>query len=594
MKNGLRYLSLERLFVRFFTGWCLAATVETLLNPYGFLTEEYFLHLSPWRFAGVLLAVLVSMTALAFIRDMAVTETRLMAASALLYCLTLAFAEPDLNFALCLALTLLLIGVYVLQKDRLGLKKGCFSDRSVKIMIAGAAVLFFLFSASVTVCRYLSYGSSTFDLGIFAQMFHYMKTTGLPLTTCERDTLLSHFAVHISPIWYLMLPFYAIFPSPVTLQVLQSLVLASAVIPLYLLGKNLGLSRRAVLIICVCFCLFPALSGGQFYDVHENCFLTPLLLWMLYFFEKQKLLPMWGFAALTVLVKEDAAIYVAAVALYMLCGRKQYKQGGGLLLASVVWFFAATALLTRFGDGAMTGSRFGPYLMDGETGMLAVVKNVFLNPGHLFFEIFRKEKIKFLLQMLLPLGFLPLFGKKISRLILFIPLLLVNIMPDWPYQYSIFFQYVFGNIALLFYLSMLNLRDLSGERRRFMLPLVTAFTLLLAVSQLSRYTDDIPRYIEKRESYQTVTEALEEIPDDASVSAHGFYLPHLSRREVLYDLSSDLPAEYIVIDLRPGAEENAEQLANYYQVLSDRYEEIAHEPKLVAIYRDRQYVEQSK
>lgn len=42
------------------------------------------------------------------------------------------------------------------------------------------------------------------------------------MTTCERDRVLSHFAVHVSPIYYLFLPFYALFPSPVTLEVLQA------------------------------------------------------------------------------------------------------------------------------------------------------------------------------------------------------------------------------------------------------------------------------------------------------------------------------------------------------------------------------------
>lgn len=592
MKFTLRSLHLDRIFLRFFTGWCLAATVETLLNPYGFLTESFFHYLSLWRFMAVLIAVVAVMTVASILRDSAVNETRLMAGASLLYCLTLVDAEPYLYFALCLSLVLLFIGVYALQKDRLGLQTLTVSDKTVKIVIAVAALLFIGFSASVTVCRYLSYSSSTFDLGIFSQMFHYMKTTGLPLTTCEREGLLSHFAVHISPIWYLMLPFYALFPSPVTLQVLQSLILASAVIPLYLLAKKMGLSPKAILILCVCFCAFPALSGGQFYDVHENCFLTPLLFWMLYFFEKEKSLPMWGFAVLTLLVKEDAAIYVAAVALYMVCGRKQYKRGIPLLLAAIAWFFAATALLSVFGDGEMSASRFGPYLIGDSTGMLSVLKTVFINPGLLLFEAFQEDKIKFLLQMLLPLGFLPFCGKKLSRLTLLIPMLLVNLMPDWQYQYSIFFQYVFGSTALLFYLTLLNVRELSAKRRRFMLPMIAAFTLLIAVSQLSGSFNTVTHYFEKKETYETITEQLEKIPEEVSVSAHGFYLPHLTDREFVYDLSTDTPAEYVVIDLRAGAEEKAEQLANYYHTYPDRYEEVAYEQKLIAIYRDRQYVGQ--
>lgn len=301
---------------------------------------------------------------------------------------------------------------------------------------------------------------------------------------------------------------------------------------------------------------------------------------------------MWGFAVLTLLVKEDAAIYVAAVALYMVCGRKQYKRGIPLLLAAIAWFFAATALLSVFGDGEMSASRFGAYLIGDSTGMLSVLKTVFINPGLLLFEVFQEDKIKFLLQMLLPLGFLPFCGKKLSRLTLLIPMLLVNLMPDWQYQYSIFFQYVFGSTALLFYLTLLNVRELSAKRRRFMLPMIAAFTLLIAVSQLSGSFNTVTHYFEKKETYETITEQLEKVPEEVSVSAHGFYLPHLTDREFVYDLSTDTPAEYVVIDLRAGAEEKAEQLANYYRTYPDRYEEVAYEQKLIAIYRDRQYVGQ--
>lgn len=67
------------------------------------------------------------------------------------------------------------------------------------------------------VTRYLSYGSPNFDMGLFSQMFYYMKTTGTMNTTSERDYLLSHMCVHISPVFYLILPVYMLFSSPVTL-----------------------------------------------------------------------------------------------------------------------------------------------------------------------------------------------------------------------------------------------------------------------------------------------------------------------------------------------------------------------------------------
>ena len=145
---------------------------------------------------------------------------------------------------------------------------------------AAAAVLFFGFVSVWTVCRVRSFSVPTYDFGIFSQMFHSMKTTGLPITTVERDGPLSHFAVHVSPAYYLLLPFYALWPRPETLQILQAAVMASAVIPLWLLGKQLGFSGPGRTLLCALLLLQPAFGGGAGYDIHENCLLTPLLLWL--------------------------------------------------------------------------------------------------------------------------------------------------------------------------------------------------------------------------------------------------------------------------------------------------------------------------
>lgn len=64
-----------------------------------------------------------------------------------------------------------------------------------------AACLWFLFTGFLTIVRYRANYASTYDFGIFSQMYYYMDQTLAPMTTCERDGLLSHFAVHLSPIF---------------------------------------------------------------------------------------------------------------------------------------------------------------------------------------------------------------------------------------------------------------------------------------------------------------------------------------------------------------------------------------------------------
>ena len=97
--------------------------------------------------------------------------------------------------------------------------------RTLAIFTAVCAVTACTVISVIGCLRYKTFSTPNYDFGLFCNMFHNMKETGLPLVTSERDRLLSHFAVHISPIYYLLLPFYWIFPSPLTLQIGQAVAL---------------------------------------------------------------------------------------------------------------------------------------------------------------------------------------------------------------------------------------------------------------------------------------------------------------------------------------------------------------------------------
>ena len=67
--------------------------------------------------------------------------------------------------------------------------------------------------------------------------------------------------------------------------------------------------------------------------------------------------------------------------------------------------------------------------------------------------------------MFAPLCFLPLMGKKPARLILLIPMLLINLMTRYSYGYNINFQYTLGSEAILYYLSDAEYSE-KGEKRK--------------------------------------------------------------------------------------------------------------------------------
>lgn len=310
---------------------------------------------------------------------------------------------------------------------------------------------------------------STFDIGIFSQMFERMNTDWTPITTLERDRVLSHFAVHVSPIFYVMLPVYKIFPYVETLDILQVLVAFSAIIPLKLLLTKLKLSQLTNILIVAWFVLFPVITTAGGTHLHENCFLTALIFWLFYFIVSERKLGIIGSTLLLLLVKEDAFIYVISIGSYFLLQKRftlSKTTKVRILLADIilplVYFVFAMYLLSVYGEGGMV-SRFDTYLQNGESGLLMVLKNLLTHPEYVVSTIFTAKRLGYLFLMLAPLCFLPLVQRSWENYLLALPLVVINLLPNWPYQYDIGFQYSYGSAALLFLMAILSRRALSSQ-----------------------------------------------------------------------------------------------------------------------------------
>lgn len=444
-------------------------------------------------------------------------------------------------------------------------------DRRLCIAAVCVCGLFFVaVIGTITCLRYASFGAPNYDFGIFANMFHHMKTTFLPNVSCERDMLLSHFAVHISPIYYVLLPFYVLFPSPYTLQIGQAVVLASGLIPLYLLAKKYALSNKIIVVLSMLYALYPALSGGCFYDIHENCFLTPLLLWVFVCYEYGRMRWLFVAAFSVLMVKEDAAVYIVFFAIYILITHKDWLRGILLFSMAISYFGIAVLLLTNFGDGAML-DRYAN-LMYEDTGLVGVVFTLIRNPGYFLDQLFKTsnggiDKWKYLFQLLIPLGVLPFVSKKGSRFLLLAPLLL-NLLTLYVYQYDIGFQYSFGISAFLIYATLLNVSDLTPLFRRGILSYAAmAACLMFSILVLPRLDSQVKNYRNNRETYRQMEEILDTVPEDATVTASCMLVPHLAQRDVTYELAYHKQADtdYLVLDIRPGYSAETQKQAQFFR-----------------------------
>lgn len=417
--------------------------------------------------------------------------------------------------------------------------------------------------SAITCLRYLTFSAPNYDFGLFCNMFSNMKKTGLPLITSERDQLLSHFSVHISPIFYVLLPFYWIFSSPLTLQIGQAVVLLAGVIPVVLLARQYRLSGRLTVLFAFLYCFYPVLSTGCFYDLHENCFLPVLLLFLFYFYEARKYVPMYIFAGLVLAVKEDAAIYLIVFAVYLILARKTYVHGTVLAGAAVLYFLFATYWINTYGDGVLS-NRFDNLLLHPEDGLVGVLMTAIGNPGYLLTQLFTESsqggwnKIYYVLMMFLPVGFLPFCTKKASRWIL-LGAILLNVLSHYQYLYDPGFQYHFGALAFLIYAALQNVCELQAPSKRVLCSIAAiACCGLYLFSVIPTFASYAERWKDGKETYSQMEEILDTLPEDASLCVSTMLLAHVADHDEVYEIAyhkdengnykDDI--DYVVIDAR--------------------------------------------
>ncbi len=597
----------ERIICRLIAAWCCFAAIN--LSIEGKFSEIAFAQETP--IARLLLAILLFflvMTAVqSWLRSFETDTWFLMLGSSVCVVRWLLGYENSKNeffFTLAVAAVFSLFTVYFVQKNAYLWQKWQPGNKTVWISTTALGILCCTVIAVITCLRYLTFSAPNFDFGLFVNMFHNMKETGLPLVTAERDVSMSHFGVHLSPIYYLILPFYCLFPSPLTIQIAQAVVLASGVIPVTLLCKHFKLSGKATILVTAIYALYPALSTGCFYDIHENCFLTPLLLWTFYFFEREKYPAMYLSAFLVLMVKEDAAIYILLFAAFVIFARKKYAHGAILAAAALIYFGVALDILEATAEsyrelyqnaspnpginGPMI-NRFNNLMLDAEGGLKGVIKTALFNPGYLLTQLFTTSdsgwgKVTYFIQIFLPLGLLPFCTKKPSRWLLVVPVLM-NLLTNYTYQYNIGFQYHFGITAFLIYATAMNLPDLKAPARRNLVSIGAAvcccFYLANVVPTMTSYEE---RWEKGKDTYQQMESILDTLPEDASLSVSSFLLAHVADRDEIYEIRYHYPktngkyvvepdVDYIVFDGRYAID------ADLLQAMKDAGYEVTEEHK---------------
>ena len=579
-----RKLSFDRILAAIAAALMLSYVYQLLRNGSFQELQGYFnsINMAVFILIAVLAcAVLIAVTVL--LRQSYVIPWALMAFTAAVSILLAVnySGENAVYFALGVGLADFVVVLWVVRGDKLGLS-GISISRKAALIAAGvlfvATTFFFGYFTSM---KYYSYYNYTFDFGIFSQMFERMATTGLPYTTVERSYMMLHYGVHFSPFFYLLLPGYYIFRSPVYLLYAQAAGVAAGVFAIWLLCGKLGLSGKMALALELIYAFYPCLFNGTFYDFHENKFLTTVILFLFYFIVAKKTWGIFGFSLLLLSIKEDAAVYLMVIALFVVLYRKEIATGLIMLGMAIVYFVLATQIVAWTGTEGVMMSRLNDYFINGEQSFGSVIKAVLFDAGHALSQMFTAEKIPFMIWMFAPVVCAPFMTKKISSLILLLPILPINIMQSWKYQYNIDYQYTYGVAAMVIICAILVITKLSPQKRRAILLTSLCLCAVMSTLLVAPKIRNANSYMDYTESTRgEVDELIDSIPSDATVTAAHSLVPHLYKIEWLYTVPEYYAknhdklkvkpdqADYVVIDTRSSQQDTAQKLRD---LMGDNY-----------------------
>lgn len=434
------------------------------------------------------------------------------------------------------------------------------------LFIALVAAICLYLTCQYLYAKSITQSFSTFDKGLFTQMFESMAKGKGPITTLERDKVLSHFAVHVSPIFYTILPLYMLKPTAETLEVIQVVITFSGIVPFYLILRELNFSKVLQPLLLLLYVFAPGLTSGHHYGIHENFFLAPLLLWLFYAHLKENKSLIVCMTLLTLFVKEDAAIYVIAMGMYFIIQASVTKQSKSTLFLWIVqvilpicYFLACLYWLNQHGDGSMT-TRFKNFTLEGETGLAPVVYHILLNPTYTLSSFFTQEKITYLMTIFSSLAFLPLMQSHWENYILLLPMIIINILSDYPYQADLGFQYHYGSYTLLLIMAVLTLKDIQiqrGNHSRWIAMLACAAICVSGsfyFQTLDKLSYAHKKFQVNRDVYLERIETLEQLPKHKNILSFGNYTSHIKDADHLYDIfyhhqgSVDTSIDYVVMN----------------------------------------------
>lgn len=400
-------------------------------------------------------------------------------------------------------------------------------------------IYFFIFSIFL-ILRYNSFESGYYDFGL--QLYSLNAAFKNPSSFFSLIIPTSNSLIgHLNPIFLFILPIFTIIPDPIFLLVLTSFAIGASIFPLYLLAKNHLNNKKNALLICIIYLINPLLHNSNRYDFHLITFVPFFIFSSIYFYEKKKVFSFIFFSLLANSTHEFVCLLTSCLALSLILKElklnkinspfnmtRKIKAPIFVLFIGIIWFSVSIIIQNYFDPSTSLTN----WVSLGSTQNFDVV-----------------QKIVYLLQMFLPLLFIPV----LEPIFLFpiLPYVAVILISTHPGYWSINYQYGAFTIAFLCYSIILALKNLPNINfiRKSKLT-IKKLLLLLIVSNLAFAVTYSALSPISNISWSRVTDhdrllksLLDNIPKNSSVLTQSQMYPHVAdRHEVaLYMSEKSMP-----------------------------------------------------
>jgi uncharacterized membrane protein len=422
------------------------------------------------------------------------------------------------------------------------------------VAVLGMSIFYFVRIGQLTVISHEKMATTSSDLAEYDNMF-FNALHGHPFRSPAIAAMLKDFSSlqgHAELSLYLLLPFYAIAPGAIALLWIQTGLVAFAAVPQYLLARA-RMHPIAAMAFPIVHLTMPAVQQPNFYDFHFTAGATFFVSWLLYFLHSLSLARSRGalfgtyfFMACALCCREDVAIGIAVLGLFLILQGALVRDGLRILLVGAVYFVAMKFLIMPLFGTWWFETQYSDLQARGAKGFGSVILTLLSNQAYVLRALLIEPKGLYLLHMTVPV--LALWLRK--------PLLLLAILPGFvstllvtnrPPLFQTSFQYTYLWIPYVVSASILAVRSKFAFAAAIPLVIIGLSldhqrgVLLGGTSILGGFG---VKTFEVSDSERTRLANLKEIialiPPEASVAATEAEGPHVSNRLVLYSLKFSL------------------------------------------------------